>query len=228
MNSSIRLLIISKRPSFTDTLEHGLWGFIIEKADSVPDIEHFLRYLSIDLCIWDLDSPDALDDFSKVQKHAAASCHLGLISRDPYACRADLYNRGFDSILIKPAHLSLICATIFSLVRRRYKHASSRITYKELALDIERQRLYLPFSHRQPSGGGYRILERLALTGQVTHHETLLLHYGGSAPNKKLIDVYICKLRRILGPCSWQLQTSWGNGYFLTGDSSYEHQRTPK
>ncbi len=67
----------------------------------------------------------------------------------------------------------------------------------------------------------YQILELLALRrGATVSKEELLVHlYGsGKAPHRKIIDVFVSKLRRKLAAASGgasQIETLWGMGYCL-------------
>jgi two-component system cell cycle response regulator CtrA len=57
----------------------------------------------------------------------------------------------------------------------------------------------------------------------MTHHDVvtkemfLTAMYGGmDEPNLKIIDVFICKLRKKLARFGIEISTMWGRGYYLT------------
>jgi two-component system cell cycle response regulator CtrA len=67
-----------------------------------------------------------------------------------------------------------------------------------------------------PAGTSYQMLELLSLReGTPITKEMFLNHlYGGmDEPTQKIIDVFICKLRKKLGKN--YIQTAWGHGHSL-------------
>ncbi|MEM7602860.1 MAG: response regulator transcription factor, partial [Verrucomicrobiota bacterium] len=68
------------------------------------------------------------------------------------------------------------------------------------------------------TGKEYQMLELLSLRkGTTLTKEMFLNHlYGGmDEPELKIIDVFICKLRRKLQDAGQMIETVWGRGYVL-------------
>lgn len=74
--------------------------------------------------------------------------------------------------------------------------------------------LWLPPAERS-------VLWRLFKSNGTTVHKIgLLEHLYSTEPDidrgdQKIIDVYICKIRRKLRGCPWVIKTRWGVGYYL-------------
>jgi two-component system cell cycle response regulator CtrA len=92
-------------------------------------------------------------------------------------------------------------ARIHAVVRRSRGHAQSVITVGPLTVDIDTKTCRWPASNMHLTGKEYQMLELLALRqGMTVTKEMFLNHlYGGmDEPELKIIDVFICKLRKKL------------------------------
>ncbi len=64
----------------------------------------------------------------------------------------------------------------------------------------------------------YLVVELLAVrTGAVVTKEAFLghLYSGFDLPEIKIVDVFLCKVRKKLGPASKFIETVWGRGYIM-------------
>jgi two-component system, cell cycle response regulator CtrA len=121
----------------------------------------------------------------------------------------------------KPFHKDELVARIHAIVRRSKGHAQSLITTGHLVVDLDTKNAQLHGKHIHLTSKEYQILELLALRkGSTMTKEMFLNHlYGGmDEPEAKIIDVFICKLRKKLANASGgqdYIETVWGRGYAL-------------
>ena len=128
---------------------------------------------------------------------------------------------GADDYMIKPFHKDELVARIHAIVRRSKGHAQSLVQSGDLVVNLDSKTVEVNGARVHLTGKEYQMLEFLALRkGMTLTKEMFLNHlYGGmDEPELKIIDVFMCKLRRKLANASGgknYVETMWGRGYVL-------------
>ena len=128
---------------------------------------------------------------------------------------------GADDYVSKPFHKNELIARIHAIVRRSQGHAQSVITTGSLVVNLDSKMVTIHDSLINLTGKEYQILELLSLRKGSTLTKEVLLNnlYGGmDEPDAKIIDVFVCKLRKKLAAASQGhsfIETVWGRGYAL-------------
>ena len=128
---------------------------------------------------------------------------------------------GADDYMTKPFHKDELVARILAIVRRSKGHAESIITTGELKVNLGAKTVEVAGQRVHLTGKEYQMLELLSIRkGTTLTKEMFLNHlYGGmDEPELKIIDVFICKLRKKLSSATGgksYIETVWGRGYVL-------------
>ncbi|WP_293899256.1 response regulator transcription factor [Phenylobacterium sp.] len=128
---------------------------------------------------------------------------------------------GADDYVTKPFHRGELVARIGAVVRRSRGHAESIIYTGKIALNLSTRQVEVDGTPIHLTPSEYKMLELLSLRkNTVLTKEACLNHlYNGlSEPEIKIIDVFICKLRKKIAAASGgdaQIETVWGGGYML-------------
>ncbi len=128
---------------------------------------------------------------------------------------------GADGYLTKPFDRYELLAYLEAIIRRAHGHASALIKAGNLMMDLSRNLIsidgkFVPLTQKE-----YQIVNLLCMRkGAVLSKESFISHtYGGiDEPDSKIIDVFVCKLRRKLeksGLKNARIDTVWGQGYVL-------------
>jgi len=130
-------------------------------------------------------------------------------------------NNGADDYLIKPLDNRELMARIEAVSRRFRGHEDSVVRTGDLTVNFDTQSVEIAGKRVYVTPKEYRILELLCQRqGVVLSKEIFLdhLYAGRDEPETKIIDVFICKLRKKLTDASGgkhYIETVWGRGYML-------------
>jgi two-component system cell cycle response regulator CtrA len=133
---------------------------------------------------------------------------------------------GADDYVTKPFHRDELVARIHAVVRRSKGHSQSVIRTGKLAVNLDVRVAEVDGTRIELANKEYAILELLSQRkGTALSKATLLDHlYGGmDEPKPKIIDVFICKLRKKLSSaCGGESYIATVNGGYVIHDPANE------
>jgi two-component system cell cycle response regulator CtrA len=130
------------------------------------------------------------------------------------------FGLGADDCMARPFEVPELLARIQAVVRRNRLSQQSVLRVGALEVNIDARQATVAGKEVPLTGKEYACLELLAVRkGMALTKEAFLAHlYGGmDEPDDKIIDVFICKLRKKLAQAgaSSLIATIWGRGYTL-------------
>ncbi|KPP81641.1 MAG: two component signal transduction system controlling cell cycle response regulator CrtA [Oceanicaulis sp. HLUCCA04] len=198
-------------------------GFNMYTADLGEEGVDLGKLYDYDIILLDLNLPDMPGfDVLKTLRLAKVDTPILILSGN-----ADIDNKvrglgsGADDYMTKPFHKEELIARIHAIVRRSKGHSQSIIRTGEIAVNLDAKTVEVNSQRVHLTGKEYQMLELLSLRkGTTLTKEMFLNHlYGGmDEPELKIIDVFICKLRKKLEAATGAkapIETVWGRGYVL-------------
>ena len=128
---------------------------------------------------------------------------------------------GADDYLTKTFNKEELLARIQAIVRRSKGHSQSIINTGRLSVNLDGRTVAVDGQPVHLTGKEYGILELLSLRKGLTLTKEMFLNhlYGGmDEPEVKIIEVFLCKLRKKLNAATdgeSYIETVWGRGYVL-------------
>ena len=176
-----------------------------------------------DVIVCDLKLPDISGfDVIKALRTAKVGTPILVLSGNTFVdAKVKALALGADDYLIKPFHRDELVARIQAVGRRLRGHAQSLITIGRLVINFDEKTVEVSGCRLDLTATEYRILELLALRKGRTLTKEMFMNdlYGGiDEPEVKIIDVFICKLRKKLAlACDGEqyIETVWGRGHTL-------------
>jgi two-component system cell cycle response regulator CtrA len=222
---TMRALVIEDDPVSAKLIETALRSenMMFEPADCGEDGIELARLYDFDIIVLDLRLPD-IDGYEVVRRLRAARVAtpvLILSGRSDPTDKVRGLVGGADDYLTKPFNRAELVARIQAIVRRSKGHPESIIRTGRLVVNMDTRAVEIDGRRLHVTGKEYSILELLSLRkGTTLTKEMFLDHlYGGmDEPELKIIDVFICKLRKKLAQATGgqhYIETVWGRGYML-------------
>lgn len=176
-----------------------------------------------DLIILDLDLPDmnGMEVLRHLRIARIDTPILILTGSDDTESKLRGFGFGADDYMTKPFNREELLARVQAIIRRSKGHSQAVIQIGDLTVNLNARSVEVRGEKLRLTGKEYQILELLSLRkGTVLSKEIFLNHlYGGiDEPEAKIVDVFVCKLRKKLSDAmagQHMIETVWGRGYVL-------------
>jgi two-component system cell cycle response regulator CtrA len=221
----MRILLVEDDTATAKSIEMMLRseGYVCDTTDLGEDGLEIGKLYDYDIILLDLMLPD-IDGYEVLRRLRASQVRTPILILSGLAeLDAKIKGLGFgaDDYLTKPFDKRELIARIQAIVRRSKGHSDSVIRTGKLTVNLDTRTAEVDTQPLHLTGKEYGILELLSLRkGTTLTKEMFLNHlYGGmDEPELKIIDVFICKLRKKLtASCGGDnyIHTVWGRGYVL-------------
>ena len=229
----MRTLVVEDEAALREQLTEHLKseGFAVDSAGDGEEGLYFGREYDYDVAVIDLGLPklDGIELIARLRQEERGFPILVLTARGHWQDKVQGLEAGADDYLTKPFHREELVARIHAIIRRSKGHAQSVINTGPISVNLDAKTVSVNDETVHLTGKEYQMLELLSLRkGTTLTKEMFLNHlYGGmDEPELKIIDVFICKLRKKLSTATGgvnYIETVWGRGYVLRDPSPEEN-----
>jgi two-component system cell cycle response regulator CtrA len=202
-------------------------GAIVDLVDTGEEALELVRHYDYDIVVLDLLLPD-MEGYEVVRRMRTARLEtpvliLSGLSRPQAKVKG--FGVGADDFITKPFDKAELMARMQAVVRRSKGFSQPVLRVGQLQLNLNSREVLVSNHPVHLTGKEFAILELLVLRkGMVLTKEAFLNHlYGGmDEPEMKIIDVFICKLRKKLAVAGATnlIGTVWGRGYMMREPSA--------
>jgi two-component system cell cycle response regulator CtrA len=233
--SDVRILLVEDDPTTSRSIElmlthANLNVFCTDLGEDGIDLAKLYDY---DLILLDLNLPDMSghEVLRQLRLARIETPTLILTGADDTESKIKSFGFGADDYLTKPFHREELVARIHAIIRRSKGHSQSVIRTGAVNVNLDAKTVDVGGATVHLTGKEYQMLELLSLRkGTTLTKEMFLNHlYGGmDEPELKIIDVFICKLRKKLAEATGgqnYIETVWGRGYVLREPAPGEETR---
>ena len=221
----MRVLLVEDDPTTSRSIEMMLThaNLNVYATDLGEEGIDLAKLYDYDLILLDLNLPD-MEGYEVLRQLRLARIDtpiLILTGSDDTESKIKGFGFGADDYLTKPFHREELVARIHAIIRRSKGHAQSIIETGKVSVNLDAKTVESKGRPVHLTGKEYQMLELLSLRkGTTLTKEMFLNHlYGGmDEPELKIIDVFICKLRKKLSEATDgdnYIETVWGRGYVL-------------
>ncbi|WP_112875001.1 response regulator transcription factor CtrA [Paracoccus endophyticus] len=221
----MRILLVEDDPTTARSIELMLThaNFNVYLTDMGEEGVDLAKLYDYDLILLDLDLPDmnGMEVLRQIRMSRIDTPILILTGADDTEIKLRGFGFGADDYMTKPFHREELVARIQAIIRRSKGHSQAVIRTGRMQVNIDARSVEVDGRPVNLTGKEYQILELLSLRkGTTLTKEMFLNHlYGGmDEPELKIIDVFICKLRKKLAEAMGgesHIETVWGRGYVL-------------
>lgn len=203
--------------------------FVTESGEEAIDLAKLYDY---DLILLDLALPDmnGMEVLRNIRLSKVGTPVLILTGSEDTESKLRGFGFGADDYMTKPFDRKELQARIQAIVRRSKGHSQTIIQTGDIAVNLDAHSVSVRGKPVNLTGKEYQIVELLSLRkGTTLTKEMFLNHlYGGmDEPELKIIDVFICKLRKKLNQAlgyDSPIETVWGRGYVLRDPMPVENE----
>ena len=221
----MRILLVEDDPATARSIELMLThaSFNVYRTDLGEECVDLAKLYDYDLILLDLDLPDmnGMEVLRQIRLSRIDTPVLILTGSDDTESKPKGLGFGADDYMTKPFHRDELIARIQAIIRRSKGHSQAVIQTGRMIVNLDSRSVEVEGRSVNLTGKEYQILELLSLRkGTTLTKEMFLNHlYGGmDEPELKIIDVFICKLRKKLSEALGgdnHIETVWGRGYVL-------------
>jgi two-component system cell cycle response regulator CtrA len=188
-------------------------------SEEVLDLIKFYEYDAILLRLSE-ERPGEVELIRKLRLAKVRAPIVAIARTMTEAARLRILQAGADDLIVNALSHEEVFMKMQNLIRRSRGFQDSSLCIGSVEINMNAKKIFAKGKPVTLTKKEYQIAEILALRkGAVLSKEAILDHlYGGlDEPNPKIIDVFICKIRKKLQSMGVDdfIETNWGRGYMV-------------
>lgn len=228
----MRILLVEDDKNTSNMIVNALRaeGFTCDTTDTGEDAIQMTRLYQYDGIVLDLMLPDmeGMELLRRLRSTKNQTPVVILSGLNGVSEKIRGLSAGADDYVEKPCNNKELVARLHAVVRRAMGYSDSKISLGRISINLQTKTAKTDGCLLKLTSKEYAILELLMLKkGYTLSKEAFLTHLydeRSEEPAQKIVDVFICKLRKklehALGSKDTYIATVWGRGYMLVNPES--------
>lgn len=195
---------------------------IVDETNDSEEVLDLVKFYDYDAVLLRL-SEERMGDLDLIRKLRMARVRAPVIAvarAMNEAARLRVLQAGADDLIVDALSHEEVFMKVQNLIRRSRGFQENLLRIGAVEINMNAKKIYAKGHSVTLTKKEYQIVEILSLRkGAVLSKEAILDHlYGGlDEPNPKIIDVFICKIRKKLQALGVNdfIETNWGRGYMV-------------
>jgi two-component system cell cycle response regulator CtrA len=195
---------------------------IVDETNDSDEALDLVRFYDYDVILLRLseDRPGDIDIVRKLRVARVRAPIVAVARAMNEAARLRVLQAGADDLIVDALSHEEVFMKVQNLIRRNRGFQDNALKIGSVEINMNAKKIFAKGRPVTLTKKEYQIAEILALRkGNVLSKEAILDHlYGGlDEPNPKIIDVFICKIRKklqLMGVDDF-IETNWGRGYMV-------------
>jgi two-component system cell cycle response regulator CtrA len=220
----MQILVVESQAAAAKSLELLLTGeghtvYVTDSGEEACDLARIYDYDAVFLAL-DLDDMTGVQALRALRARKVASPVI-VLGDNKIEAKVEALAAGADDAVSKPFHKAELLARLQAVVRRSRGHIDSVLRTGPIALNLATRQAEVAGQPIHLTPSEYKILELFSLRKNTALSKEQCLNHlynGMSEPEPKIIDVFVCKLRKKIAAATGgdaQIETVWGGGYML-------------
>ena len=218
----MRILLVEDDKKYSDLIAESLaqTGYVVDQVYDGIEGLYYGREFPIDMALIDLGLPEisGLELIKTLRAEGFSYPILIITARGQWEEKVTGLEAGADDYITKPVQLQELKARVAALLRRASGHASPKLQFGPLGVDLNSQRVTMDGSEIDLTSFEYKVLEYLLMyPDKIVTKMNLVDHIYAedSDRDSNVIEVFIGRLRRKLDPEGTiePIETLRGRGY---------------
>lgn len=195
---------------------------IVDETNDSQEVLDLIKFYEYDAILLRLseERPSEVELIRKLRLAKVRAPIVAVARSMTESARLRILQAGADDLIVNALSHEEVFMKMQNLIRRSRGFQDSSLCIGSVEINMNAKKIFAKGKPVTLTKKEYQIAEILALRkGAVLSKEAILDHlYGGlDEPNPKIIDVFICKIRKKLQSMGVEdfIETNWGRGYMV-------------
>lgn len=223
----MKILVVEDHPTLVEEIRKQMEKhFEVQATQDGLEAVYYIEQKIFDLIILDIMLPgmDGMEVLRTIREKNIMTPVIMLTAKEALDDKVGAFMVGANDYLTKPFYMEELLARVYAILRTNGRITTkNRITFQQLEMDLESNRVYINGEEMQLQNKQFQLLQYFLVNqGRILLKEQIFDRIWGieSDSNIEIVEVYVSQLRKKLSSYGYDqyLKTKRGVGYIFDGE----------